>query len=180
MKIRIALIFVLLTGLLLSSCNSDSPNETASPDPASTGYPIATADLVQTAYPVGTASQSSGVSAIATTQDPNLGSVKGTLLLKGKPVVNVAVYLGGLITDDQGRELVAGYDRTSLMRAYTDENGNFTVYNVPEGRYGVILDLVTQAYLLDTPDGTQSVLISVTNGKITDLGTMEYQELPGL
>lgn len=179
MKIRIGLVFVLLLGFILSGCNADSSKVTGSPDLA-TGYPAPAENLLQTAYPVGTLPLPSGKSAIATTQDPALGSVKGTLILKGKPVTNVAIYLGGLITDDQGRELVAGYDRTSLLRAYTDENGNFIIYNVPEGRYGLILDLVTQAYLLDTPDGTQSVLLTVKNGETTELGTLEYQELQGL
>ncbi len=179
MKIRIALIIVLLLSMFLAGCNTGTKATTPTINPAS-GYPAPTTEQVQTAYPAGTISQSPGKSAIATTQDPSLGAVKGTLLLKGEPVVNVAVYLGGLITDDQGRELVAGYDRTSLIRAYTDNNGNFTIYNVPEGRYGVILDLVTQAYLLDTPDGTQSILLTVKNGEATDLGKLEYQELPGL
>jgi hypothetical protein len=145
----------------------------------SNGYPAPTSEFVQTAYPAGMLQETPSELTPKITQDPNLGAVKGTLMLRGKFVTNVSIYLGALITDDEGRELVAGYDRTSLMRATTDENGDFIVYNVPEGRYGLILDLVTQAYLLDTPDGSQSVLFTVKNGETLDLGTLDYQELPG-
>ncbi len=181
MKKSIVLIILLFTGLILTGCSSGvTGGATPTVNSATNGYPVPPVQVVQTAYPVGTTGTIPTVSALAMTQDPNMGSVKGTLLLKGKPVVDVMVYLGNIVTDDKGRELVAGYDRTSLMRGSTDENGNYIVHNVPAGRYGLILDLVTRAYLLDTPDGTQSVILTVKNGEITDVGTLDYTELPGL
>ncbi len=181
MKNRIVLIATLLIAVFLSGCNTTNTYPpTVSTNSPATGYPLLVTEFVQTAYPSTTTSETVKVDTTSPTQDPNMGSVKGILLLKGKPVENVMIYLGGLVTDDKGRELVAGYDRSSSMRAYTDENGNFTVNNVPEGRYGLILDLVTQAYLMNMPDGDQSILLTVKKGETTDLGILDYQELPGL
>lgn len=180
MKIKIASIIVLVVCLALTGCGTGVKKTTTSQIPTLSGYPATVAEVDQTAYPAGTMPEIASQNALSATQDLTLGAVQGILLLKGKPVVDVTIYLGNIVADDTGRELVAGYDRTSLMRASTDENGYFKVYNVPAGRYGLILDLVTQAYLMDTPDGTQSILLTVMNGKITDLGVLDYSVLPGL
>lgn len=180
MKLRKVILPVLILLIALAACSSGSITKVPTLAPFEDGYPAPAIDVVQTAYPAGTTPEVVGGDALATTQDLNLGSVEGTLLLKGKPVANVTLYLGALVTDAQGRELVAGYDRTSSLRAMTDADGHWKVYNVPEGRYGLILDIVNQAYLLDTPDGTQSVLLGVKNGETTQMGEMDYSELSGL
>lgn len=156
---------------------SDSPLATSS---FSEGYPTSVTNGNSTDDSFSNEDPLSNRNALDIAQDPNLGSVKGILLLRGEPVKNVSVYLGTIIADDSGRELVAGYDRTSLLRASTDDSGYFMIYNVPEGRYGLIVDLVTQAYLLDTPEGDQSIIFSVNRSKVTDLEILNYQELPGI
>lgn len=177
-------ILILFTLIILSlttvGCGSGLRNYGIATSPDSEVYPNPLQKEKQTAYPFSIEGNPSSTDALDIAQNPNLGSVNGTLLLKGEPVVNISMYLGTIIADDSGRELVAGYDRTSLLRASTDENGIFIINNVPEGRYGLIVDLVTQAYLLDTPEGNQSIIFSVTNGRTTDLGILNYQELPGI
>lgn len=180
MRLRIFSLLALILIVALAGCSSGSVTQVPTMAPSSSGYPAPATDVVQTAYPAGTMPDVASGDALAATQDPNLGSVEGTLLIGGKPVANVTLYLGALVTDAQGRELVAGYDRASTLRATTDTEGHWKVYNVPEGRYGLILDIVSQAYLLDTPDGTQSVLLGVKNGETTQMGVLDYSELPGL
>jgi hypothetical protein len=172
----IVFVFLGITGCDISRQQDNAPNYYQS----DSGYPAQLSQDIPTGYPPDAIMPETPVAAVTITQLPTLGAVSGTIMLKGKPVTNVMVYLGNIVADDKGRELVAGYDRTSILRAATDGNGQFMIYNVPEGRYGLILDLVNQAYLLDTPDGTQSVLFSVAKGETTDLGVLDYSELPGL
>lgn len=172
-----ALLFV----LCLLGCSTSTSNIANLKTQEGYAYPAqSNEEIIATSYPItGPSTEPSSLDALAVTQDVKLGLLTGTLLLNNNPLPDVPLYLGRLVTDDQGRELVAGYDRTSLLRGVTDENGKFVIMNIPEGRYGLILDIITQAYLLDTPDGSQSLLFSVTNGQTTDLGVLDYSKLSG-
>jgi len=179
MKYRSFSLVILSVIFLLAGCNSHDELENLDFPLISSEYPVTTIVSHQSSYPIVTKTITSIEITQFATQDPSLGTVKGVLLLNGEPLRDVTLYLGQIITDYQGRELVAGYDRTSLLRGNTNIKGEFTIYNVPVGRYGLILDLVTQAYLLDAPDGTQSILFSVGGSEITDLGVFDYKYLPG-
>ena len=80
--------------------------------------------------------------------------------------------------DDQGVERIASYDRASSPRAYVDPNGRFVFADIPAGKYGLILDIVIDAYLLHDPDNNDQFLFTVTNGETTELGELDYELLP--
>lgn len=177
MNNKIAVFFLLI--FFIAGCSSIPSQASPTISPKSTsnnGYPI-TAKTSNAAYPAQTVS--SNGSASSATSDANLGTVKGVMLLKNVPVKDVTLYLARIIKDSQGRELAAGYERDSTLRSYSDQNGNFEIVNVPAGRYGLILDLVSTAYLLHDPGDQGSLIFTIDAGKTTDLGSLNYQELSG-
>ncbi|MCS6848838.1 MAG: hypothetical protein RMN52_14125 [Anaerolineae bacterium] len=116
--------------------------------------------------------------AVEATQDPNLGSATGQLLLRGQPVTNRILYLAQLTTDASGKETAAGMDRINSPRTFSQANGAFTFVNVPPGRYALVMDLIMQAYMLRNPKTGEDLIIQIEAGRRVDLGALDYQQLP--
>ena len=112
------------------------------------------------------------------TPDATLSQVTGKLLLNGKPVVDLNLYLGKTIQDAQGLEFAASLDRLRDPTSLTDINGGFHFMNVPPGNYVLILDNVTSVSLLMDPKGEQAILVKLSGGETKDLGVLDYDELP--
>jgi len=106
------------------------------------------------------------------------GIVTGRMLENGKPVVNLILYLAELLKDDKENEAIASFDRVSSPRAYTDTEGRFVFSNIPPDRYGLVLDIVVDSYLLHHPDTEQQILFYIAAGEKTDLGNLNYDSLP--
>ena len=118
----------------------------------------------------------------AATMAANAGMVKGAIYvqLNGKfvPLKNTDLFLGNILISSSGTTGVAGLDQGTAPRSSTDDQGNFVFQNVPAGKYGLILYLVTHAYLLNEPDKDVSMIITVTASKVTDLGQLQYRNFP--
>lgn len=116
------------------------------------------------------------------TSNPARGSVFGQLALRVNnaeiPLKNTGVYLAELVKDATGKEVGASFDRANSPRASTDEQGRFTVYNAPPGRYSLVVDTVRETYMLRQPSNAADLIIVVTAGQRTDLGQMVYSDLP--
>ncbi len=112
------------------------------------------------------------------TTDPSLGIVKGVLLLQGKPVVNADMYLAGIIRDADGKDVAAVLDRPTSPRTRTDDQGNFTFVNIPAGNYGIVIDTVVDSYVLLEPGGENQIRLMVTTGQTTDMGELNFDDLP--
>lgn len=120
--------------------------------------------------------------ALLPTQDPKLGSAKGVLLVRvnGREtaVRNGLLFLAPTIKGSDGVELAVSMDRINSPRTQSDMNGAFHFYNVPPGRYGLVFDLLSEAFLLNKPeDGSQFVIV-ITAGETTDLGRLVYDQFP--
>lgn len=112
------------------------------------------------------------------TTDPTLGMVKGVLQLQGKPVANADLYLAGIILDANGKDVAAVLDRPTSPRTRTDEQGNFTFVNVKAGTYGLVVDTVLESYVLLQPGTENQIRLQVTVGQTTDLGNLNFDDLP--
>ncbi len=181
--IRILTTISMISALfLLVSCSS-SPTTPQSEESETTAYPYPLPPQISdySPYPE---PQESPTQSIQATDGPipepksDSGVVTGLLLIKHAPATNAILYLAAVSKDDQGVERIASYDRSSSPRAYVDTNGRFVFADIPAGKYGVILDIVIDAYLLHDPESNDQFLFTVANGELTDLGELNYESLP--
>lgn len=160
--------------VILSACNGqalEAPNPTDSN--LSNGYPLS---KQATSYPPPENIQQ--VSSAQITQLPGKGAVKGEILLNGRPVVDVNIFLAAIIKDTTGEEIIADMDQLSSPRSYTNSQGEFLVSNVDPGRYAVIIDVAVNSFLLLKVGSDEPLLVTVSPDTTLDLGEMNYQELP--
>jgi hypothetical protein len=106
------------------------------------------------------------------------GIVKGQLLEAGKAFPGRVLYLATLVKDAAGNETSARLDRNEATRAISNLQGEFTFYNVQPGRYAIIIDTVRDAYMLRKPANDGDLIFEVTVDGTTDLGVMNYDQLP--
>ena len=110
------------------------------------------------------------------------GAVTGVLLLRTEdglqPVADVKLAIGKTLSDDEGTERVVAYDPSTAPVAYTDDGGHFVFEGLASGRYGLILDIVMGSFLLYQEGTPNAILFEITDGEITDLGSLEFSELP--
>jgi ABC-type phosphate transport system substrate-binding protein len=171
-------IITLLVVIFIASCSSANPTSELTNQPTVQGdgssYP-APVNEPSSAYPAG---EPEVVLPPAPTIDPSLGMVKGILLLQGKPVVNADLYLAGIILDENGKDVAAVMDRPTSPRTRTDAQGNFTFVNLSAGTYGIVIDTVLDSFVLLEPGSENQIRLQVTQGQTTDMGELNFDDLP--
>ena len=167
-------LFILLILVIAPACSSKpiSTPEQTFPSPTLAAYPMVGEEGSGDLHPA------IGNLAPTWTPDAQLSQVIGRLLLRGKPVADLNLYLGGTIKDSQGLEFAASLNRLQDPTALTDKDGNFHFMNVPPGRYVLIIDNVTSVSLLMDPTGNQAILLTLEPGDKKDLGVLDYTDLP--
>lgn len=177
MKTKIYLFFLFFL-LLSSSCTSEKTNE------VETAYPLShTITTNQEGYPAPEIPTTTEVvPVILPTQDSNLASITGLLLMeqegKTQPVKNAILYLAPVLKDENGIERVVSFDRFSSNKAITDEFGKFTFFNVEFNKYGIVLDRVLNSYLLNDPNTNSDMLFEIKEPKEYNIGELRYEFLP--
>jgi hypothetical protein len=175
-------IFLLFVLILIYGCVPNN-NSTLAPEQMSSSYPVFPTSI-PSGYPSPqiTSEFTEPYNHERPTQDPTLGAVKGVLQLKTstgiKPVDHVILYLAEVVRDTEGNERVVSMDRLNSPRAYTDMNGYFEFFNVPPGKYGLVLDTITNSYLLGHPVSGEDMLFEVRAGEVLDTGVLVYNMLP--
>ena len=171
--------FRLFLALLILGCSPGGgvPDAAQTP-PQMTAEPVVGASENVRADSEATAD--SATPTLKTTADT--GALSGALLLKTddglKPVADVKIALGETLSDDEGDERVVAYEPSTAPVAYTDSTGRFVFEELPTGRYGLILDVVLSSFLLYKEGTLDAILFDITAGEVTDLGRLEYSELP--
>ena len=112
------------------------------------------------------------------TSDHSMGNVIGILLLTNSPVKNVTLDLAEVLKTENGQDLIAGLDRVNSPNTMTDEQGSFAFINVKAGRYALILDGITNQFLLNYPGKKDAIIVQVEPGKVVDLGEINFDTLP--
>ncbi len=176
MKQFLKIALLLLFAVTLAACDQQKTTTPTKIDPS--GYPMPTAYQPYPAPNSGYPAPVDPKPTQAPTLDKSKAVVKGVLLLNGKPVKLQNLYLGGVLTDAKGKEIVASMNQQKDPNALTNSLGEFTFVNVPPGRYAVILDNATTAALLLNPKGSEAILLTLKAGDTIDLGKLDYQDLP--
>lgn len=170
--------WTLLLALLVLGCRSGGEL----PSAAQSSPQLMTERTATAANPLanGEPAADSPAPQIKTTADA--GALTGMLLLKTedgfKPVVDIKIALGKTLSDDEGTERVVAYEPSTAPVAYTDAMGRFVFEGLESGRYGLILDVVLSSFLLYRDGTLDAILFDITAGEVTDLGRLEYAELP--
>ena len=113
---------------------------------------------------------------------PGMGRVIGILQVgttgNAQPAKNSILYLSEIIKDNAGNESFATMDRIRSPKTNTDDEGHFVFSNVPPGKYCLVLDIITNSYLLFKPGTQDALFIQVSAGGQADFGTLIYDSLP--
>ncbi len=161
--------FVLIAALLISACTAgETPAGSALDSPFASPAPLTSPLAMPTPIPP--------------TPDPSLGHAKGILVVRsnGREVAvrNGLLFLAPTIVASDGKETAVSLDRINSPRAQSDEKGLFHFYNVPPGRYGLVFDLISEAFLLNKPQDGSEFIIVITAGETVDLGKLVYEQFP--
>lgn len=188
MKNSLLIIVPLCIILAISACSGSTTATQAMPtqEPGqststaqSDGYPAPLNNNDEYPYPYPESSSPVVVNPQPTyTTDPLMGSVSGSLLENNKGIENITLYLAEVLKDKSGRDIVAGLDRMKAPTTDTSTNGKFTFINVNPGRYALILDVVTNQYMMNYPNEDTPIIIEVSTGEQVDLGDLNYDSLP--
>ena len=115
---------------------------------------------------------------IPTPSSPDVGIVTGRLLSEDSSWASFyPLYLGEIVSFD-GNPVMVSLDKSRAPRSQLDSSGRFVFSDVPEGRYCLILDLVTRTIVLRNPSTGDDLIIEVEGGKVIDIGELHYHELP--
>ncbi len=108
-------------------------------------------------------------------------TLTGVLMLDidgdSKPIGGIILYLGEILTFSNGLPGVAAVDKQTAPSAMSSGVGQFVFENVEPGEYVLIIDKITQMFVLNNPGGG-NMIIDVRPNKITDVGELHYNEFP--
>ncbi len=117
-----------------------------------------------------------------TTNESSMGIIVGKIFVVSggveKPADGLILYLAEIIVDEKGNASFAAFERVNSPRATTDDSGSFIFENVRPGSYGLVLDVITNSYMLMKPRTKDPIILEVSKGSVYDLGVLVYDELP--
>jgi len=169
---RHRLITTLIFILFISGC---SVNDSELGVPTTNGNSKPSLNTYDPGYPITTAPQPT---TIEQTQDAEMAKVTGTILLNGEPVNYLRLFLADVLQSSDGVEIATSLDRLIAPTALSGEDGEFIFFNVPPGRYGLMLYEGLNSYLLLDPNNGKAILVSVQAGDAIDLGIYKFTDLP--
>lgn len=204
MRLVQTLLAALVAAALLAACSApaaqptpeaaatapagEQPGATAGsayPGPGAAGaYPGPTTEAAanspypgpQSQEPVPTASMDPIV--VPTPSSDQVGVVSGTLLRINEngervPYPSATIYLGA-VTASGGVDAMVALDRNVAPAAITNGLGQFAFADVPTGRYGLMLQSLEGALLLNNPDNGGDMVIEVSGGQSVEMGELAY------
>ena len=111
---------------------------------------------------------------------PGRSTITGVLIARAdNPAKRVLLSLAGVIEAADGTPQVAEFDRASAPKTITDDAGRFVFVDVEPGQYALVVDRITEAFLLNDPITGGNFLFESLPGDILDLGELIHPELPG-
>jgi hypothetical protein len=163
-KVFCVLIFCAL--FLVSCGNAATP--TATPL-APTAQPVVNVNPTSPAKPASTvATSKAGMATINVTLVRNNTEPQ-------KPYVGLKVFVGTVITGNDGKSKMARVDPKNAPFAFTDENGHLTVTDIPPGEYVLVVSLPPNNLIkLNKPETGGDMMFTLTADQSLDLGVLGY------
>ncbi len=136
-----------------------------------------------TAYPVPPSPTQYTITTLPTPKD-DTGIITGYLLENkthpSAPSGTVVIALATIVPGPDGTPMVARFNREEAPHTLTDSNGRFVFEDIPPGQYGLIVDRISDAFLLNDPETGGDFIFTVTAGEMLDLGNLVYESIPGV
>jgi hypothetical protein len=196
----LAVLIAGLSVLLLVACSDEQPTTTEEIGPTATTAVAqqaptqAAASGTEQAYPAQQEQPTSpypeppstGEALAGTIEDvpepssDSLGTVTGIVVIEAEddsPVQEALLYLGRIIMLDSGQPGMSALNKQTAPHTQTNMAGQFIFSDIEPGNYTLILDRITDSFVLNQPGGGD-LIIPVEAGQITDLGELRYPELP--
>ena len=105
------------------------------------------------------------------TPEPNLSTVRGELLLNGKPATGYTLYLAPILqTGGENGMESAALDAVNDPRAEPDRSGYFHFVDVEPGRYALGISSPIGPVLIKK--GDTEIIVEAIEGEIIDLGVV--------
>ena len=179
--IRILITAAIIIFSLMFACNT--PPETETP-PSSVQLTTKPSDLnasPEEAYPSPSSFEEYIIVDIPT-PSKNLATITGVLKQHGpdtpKPVSGLLLGLADIIPGETGEPIIASFNQGSSPKTLTDDNGRFVFVDVSPVQYALILDKISDSFLLNDPNTGGDFLFTVEANQILDLGELVYDTLP--
>jgi hypothetical protein len=178
---------LILLGLLLTACQSLVSPSTLNSSVAPFSSPLALPTAADASSPVVTpAPAGSGIQpvegGVPTPSKADHSTITGFLMTNKEsptPVGEAVLYLATIHTDETGKPLAASFDRQTAPRSQTDAAGRFVFVDVPSQQYALILDRISETFLLKSPDDNSDMFLTPGAGEVLDVGRLVYGSLPG-
>lgn len=84
----------------------------------------------------------------------------------------------GDIVSVEGQPLAASLPTFGALKTLTDSHGRFVFDRVPPGNYVLIVDNLSETYMLNDPVTNGDFIFEIVAGQVTDLGEMTFDQLP--
>lgn len=160
------LLATILTLLFLAACSTAQPS------------PVAETAETNAAYPA----PDSGSNEPVPPSTPGTATLTGVLMRNPsnpQPAEKIILALGEVIVSEEGTPMMASFDMKTSPHNLTDASGRFVFTNIPPGQYVLIVDRITDSFMLRDPQTGGDLIFSVTEGQVVDIGELIYSNLPG-
>jgi|WetSurMetagenome_2_1015567.scaffolds.fasta_scaffold108197_1 hypothetical protein len=182
----IRLTSLILLGLLLTACQSLASPSTLNTSVAPFSSPLMLPTAADSNSPVATPALVGSdlqpvEGSVPTPSKHDRSTITGFLMTNKEsptPALGVFLYLATIHTDKTGKPLAASFDRQTAPRAQTDAAGRFVFVDVPSQQYALILDRISETFLLNSPSDNGDMLLTPEAGEILDVGRLVYSSLP--
>lgn len=178
---------LILLGLLLTACQSLVSPSTLNSSVTPFSSPLALPTAAEASSPVVTPAPAGsdiqpGEGGVPTPSQADHSTITGFLMTNKESPTSVGeavLYLATIHTDETGKPLAASFDRQTAPRTQTDAAGRFVFVDVPSQQYALILDRISETFLLKSPDDNSDMILTPGAGKVLDVGRLVYDTLPG-
>jgi hypothetical protein len=175
------LLSVIIFLIVLSGCQSSGSNPTNSISSSTQAISTNTA-VAENAVKTQDASVTAAVpsqASVSTVPAPkqDSGVVTGELFSTkmNAPLSNIGVYLGEYVYLTPAPGYLISIRQNGSPHTMTDDQGRFIVENVPPGKYPLLAWTPHASHVVPDESGKKELEVTVTAGKVTDLGKLSVE-----